>query len=145
MKYILKEANPSGGYSSIMESSPFLIPDDIAIWPDDLDTQNFYDHKGFVILSIKEKPISEAYDIAIEDDSEEIPKVSVVESYSVNQEAYDAYIAEHPDPEPGTDPEPEPPKPDQITLMQAQIDSLSERNDFLEDCIAEMATQVYNY
>ena len=142
MKYILKEANPSGGYSSIMESNPFLVTDELAIWPDELETDTFYKYKGFVILTIEEAPISEAYDILIEDDSEEIPTVAVVSSYSVNQEAYDVYIVEHPDPGPTP---PTPPEPDQITLMQAQIDSLSERNDFLEDCIAEMATQVYNY
>lgn len=42
------------------------------------------------------------------------------------------------------------PKPDPIevlkdenTLLKAQVQALSERNDFIEDCIAEMAGMVY--
>lgn len=30
-------------------------------------------------------------------------------------------------------------------ILTAQVNALSERNEFLEDCIAEMAGQVYNY
>nr|DAF41129.1 MAG TPA: hypothetical protein [Caudoviricetes sp.] len=44
-------------------------------------------------------------------------------------------------------PEPVEPQPTQEekekTLMKAQIKALSERNDFLEDCMAEMASIVY--
>lgn len=44
-------------------------------------------------------------------------------------------------------PEPEEPKPTQEekekTLLKAQIQALSERNDFLEDCVAEIASIVY--
>lgn len=33
---------------------------------------------------------------------------------------------------------------DDMLLQQAQIKAASARQDFLEDCIAEMATQVYS-
>lgn len=55
--------------------------------------------------------------------------------------------------DPLPEPEPEIPAPtaeERITelesdkkLMDAQIQALSDRNDFLEDCIAEMATIIY--
>lgn len=45
------------------------------------------------------------------------------------------------------EPEPVKPQPTQNekekTLIKAQIQALSERNDFLEDCVAEMASIVY--
>lgn len=44
-------------------------------------------------------------------------------------------------PEPG-DPQPNKEEKEK-TLMKAQIQALSERNDFLEDCVAEMASIVY--
>lgn len=34
-------------------------------------------------------------------------------------------------------------QPDEITLLRAQIQALSDRNDFMEDCIAEMAMLIY--
>lgn len=50
-----------------------------------------------------------------------------------------------PDPEP--EPEPEPTETEQLRaenkLLKAQIQAQSDRSDFIEDCIAEMATQVY--
>ena len=48
------------------------------------------------------------------------------------------------------EPKPEDPQPQQPTeeekektLMKAQIKALGDRNDFLEDCVAEMASIVY--
>ncbi len=32
---------------------------------------------------------------------------------------------------------------DEVTLIRAQVQALSDRNDFMEDCIAEMAMLVY--
>lgn len=40
------------------------------------------------------------------------------------------------------DPSPEPIDP--VKLLEAQVQALSDRNDFLEDLIAEMAWQVYS-
>ena len=37
----------------------------------------------------------------------------------------------------------DPEQPDEITLLRAQVQALSERNEFMEDCIAEMAEMVY--
>ena len=46
-------------------------------------------------------------------------------------------------PEPG-EPRPKPTeKEKEKTLMKAQIKALGDRNDFLEDCVAEMASIVY--
>lgn len=42
------------------------------------------------------------------------------------------------------DPLPEEKMPiDETELLKAQVKALSERNDFMEDCIAEMATLIY--
>ncbi len=45
------------------------------------------------------------------------------------------------------EPKPEDPQPTEEekekTLMKAQIKALGDRNDFLEDCVAEMASIVY--
>lgn len=37
----------------------------------------------------------------------------------------------------------EPPKPDRITLLEAQVAALSEQNNFQEELIVELATVVY--
>lgn len=61
----------------------------------------------------------------------------------VDQEALDAYNKDHPDVEPE--------KPTTIEdlkkenkLLKAQVQAQTERSDFIEDCIAEMAGVVYN-
>lgn len=55
-----------------------------------------------------------------------------------------------PEPEPIPEPEPEPTIEDRLTaleqennLLRAQIQAASDQNEFLEDCIAEMAGVVY--
>lgn len=67
----------------------------------------------------------------------------VVTALKVNQEALDAYNKDHPDIEPE--------KPTTIEdlknenkLLKAQLKAQTERSDFIEDCIAEMAGIVYN-
>ncbi len=52
------------------------------------------------------------------------------------QAEMDADYAAKPAPEPTADEK-------EKTLLKAQIQALSERNDFLEDCVAEMASVVY--
>lgn len=66
----------------------------------------------------------------------------VVTALTVNQEALDAYLKEHPDVEPE--------KPVTVEdlqaenkLLRAQVQAQTERSDFIEDCIAEMAGVVY--
>ena len=51
-------------------------------------------------------------------------------------EEMDADYAARPAPKPTADEK-------EKTLLKAQIQALSERNDFLEDCVAEMASVVY--
>ena len=65
-----------------------------------------------------------------------------VTALAVDQEALDAYNAEHP--------EVEPEKPVTVEdlqaenkLLRAQVQAQTERSDFIEDCIAEMAGVVY--
>ena len=68
---------------------------------------------------------------------------NVVTSLIINQDALDAYNKDHPDVEPE--------KPTTIEdlkkenkLLKAQLQAQTERSDFIEDCIAEMAGVVYN-
>lgn len=67
----------------------------------------------------------------------------VVTALVVDQEALDSYNKDHPDVEPE--------KPTTIDdlkkenkLLKAQLQAQTERSDFIEDCIAEMAGVVYN-
>ena len=68
----------------------------------------------------------------------------VVTGLTVDQEALDAYEAEHPDV-----PEPDPPPTvedlqQENKLLRAQLQAQTERSDFIEDVIAEMAGVVYS-
>lgn len=81
--------------------------------PDEL-ISSYIDTKGFCNLTVEN---------------------GVVTALEINQEAYDAYIAEHPDVEPE--------KPVTVESLQQENSQLKERQSFLEDCIAEMASQVY--
>ena len=67
----------------------------------------------------------------------------VVTALTVDQEALDAYNKDHPDVEPE--------KPTTIEdleqenkLLKAQLKAQTDRSDFIEDCIAEMAGVFYN-
>lgn len=67
----------------------------------------------------------------------------VVTALTVDKEALDAYNKDHPDVTPE--------KPTTIEdleqenkLLKAQLKAQTERSDFIEDCIAEMAGVVYN-
>ena len=65
--------------------------------------------------------------------------VQLLDSYTVSertQEEMDADYAARPAPEPTAEEK-------EKTLLKAQIQALSDRNDFLEDCVAEMASVVY--
>lgn len=59
----------------------------------------------------------------------------VVTALEINQKAYDMYVADHPDVEPE--------EPVTVESLQQENEQLKERQAFLEDCIAEMASQVY--
>ena len=97
-----------------------IFPNSVSL-PDAL-LMDYINTKGFCVLTIQD---------------------NVVTSLEVNQEALDAYIKEHPDVEPE--------KPTTIDdlkqenkLLKAQLKAQTDRSDFIEDCIAEMAGVVYN-
>ena len=73
MKIIQKNPNPSGAYPGIQEGTT-TIYDGFALWPDDLNTDIFYAHNGFVVLAI-----------------ENVDGVDMVASYSPNVEAWEMW------------------------------------------------------
>ena len=88
MNIIFKEPYENGGYSNMQTwevSAP--IPETHALWPDTLDTDDYYAYNGFVVLTI-----------------ETIDGVDTVTAYEPNVEAWEAWKASLPDPEP---PEPQ--------------------------------------
>ena len=88
MNIIFKEPYENGGYSNMQTwdvSAP--IPETHALWPDTLDTADFYNCNGFVVLTV-----------------ETIDGVDTVTAYEPNVEAWEAWKASLPDPEP---PEPQ--------------------------------------
>ena len=113
--YYINTQGPNHGNPT---STPF--PNSVSI-PDTL-LMDYINSKGFCTLTI-------------EDDT--------VIALVVDQEALDAYNKDHPDVTPE--------KPTTIEdleqenkLLKAQLKAQTERSDFIEDCIAEMAGVVYN-
>lgn len=109
--------NPTGPNLGNPMGQPF--PGCVAL-PDEL-LSAYLDTMGFCTLAVED---------------------NVVTAVTVNQEALDAYNAEHPDVEPE--------KPVTVEdlqaenkLLRAQVQAQTERSDFIEDCIAEMASVVY--
>ena len=88
MKIIQKAPNPSGAYPGIQESNMQNVPKVMALWPENLDTGDFYEHNGFVSLTL-----------------EEIEGISVVTGYVPNIEAWEMWKASLPPS--GSEPEPE--------------------------------------
>lgn len=83
MNIIFKEPNENGGYSNMQSWDNLPIPETHALWPDTLDTADFYNYNGFVVLTI-----------------ETIDGVDTVVSYVPNVEAWEAWKASLPEPEP---------------------------------------------
>ena len=73
------EARPNGGRPNIQSWSKPTPPEGFVLIPDDMDVQAFYDYRGFV---------------NIEHDGVYLTKIEG------NQEAFDEYIKEYPDPDP---------------------------------------------
>ena len=112
--YYINTQGPNHGNPT---SSPF--PNSVSL-PDTL-LMDYIGCKGFCTLTIVD---------------------GAVTALAVDQEALDAYNAEHP--------EVEPEKPVTMEdlqaenkLLRAQVQAQTERSDFIEDCIAEMAESVY--
>ena len=89
MKVIRTTPNPSGAYPGIQEGAfGAPLPEGLALWPEELDTETFYSYNGFVDLLIDEED-----------------GILTVISCAPNVEAWERWTAEHPDPEPGPEPE----------------------------------------
>ncbi|MCI8525600.1 MAG: hypothetical protein HFF17_06685 [Oscillospiraceae bacterium] len=54
MKIIQQQPNPSGAYPPIQEGSFSAVPPGMALWPDDLPAEAFYEAQGFVRLTVEE-------------------------------------------------------------------------------------------
>jgi len=54
MKIIQQQPNPSGAYPPIQEGSFSAVPAGMALWPEDLSTEAFYEARGFVQLTVEE-------------------------------------------------------------------------------------------
>lgn len=85
MKIIPAAPNPSGAYPPIQDGNISAVPEGMAIWPDSLDTADFYAHNGFVTLTV-----------------EQVDGVPTVISYAPDMEAWEGWRASLP-----TEPEPE--------------------------------------
>ena len=76
----MMKTNVSGtAYYNPQKWGVYEVPDGFAVIPDDLDMSDFIAYKGFV-------------DLTIED--------GIVTAITPNQEAYDTWMAEHPEPDP---------------------------------------------
>ena len=71
--------NPSGAYPGPQSWELPDLPDGYAWLPDDLDLTEFIQYKGFVTLTIEDGTVTDI---------------------TPNQAAYDAWMAEHPEPDP---------------------------------------------
>lgn len=79
MQIVPKGPGASGAYPPLQEWAGITPPEGFAGWPAGLDTKDFYDHNGFVVLHIVR---------------------GIVESYTVNEEAWKAWQEAQPEPEP---------------------------------------------
>lgn len=96
MKIIYKEPNPSGAYPPIQEGSCSRVPAGMAQWPEELETETFYQYNGFVTLELDGDRVA---------------------SYEPDVAAWEAWRASlPPDPEP---PEPEPTPEDAVWTAMA--------------------------
>lgn len=85
MRIVPKEPSESGAYPPLQEWARITPPEGFVGWPDKLDTKDFYDHNGFVVLHIVR---------------------GMVESYTINEEAWKAWQETQPEPEPKPEPTP---------------------------------------
>lgn len=84
MKIIPTTPNPSGAYPPIQDGNLSAVPEGMAVWPDTLDTADFFAHNGFVTLTV-----------------EQVGGVPTVISYAPDMEAWEDWLVSLP-------PEPEP-------------------------------------
>ncbi|MBR4929346.1 MAG: hypothetical protein IKZ00_00935 [Bacteroidaceae bacterium] len=108
MTIILKTPLENGGYSSPQSWSAANIPTSHAVIPGSVDMTDFYEYNGFVVLTI-----------------EQVEGVDTVTGYTPNVEAWEAWKAEQPEPEP------EPP------TMEERIAALEEENAAMHEQLAQ--------
>ena len=102
MQFIRKESNPSGSYPSIQNSGK-TIPEGCALWPDSLDTTEFFSYNGFVTLTI-----------------ENIDGIDTVIGYNPNVEAWEGWKNSLPVEEPVTTPA-APTIEERVSAMEDQL------------------------
>mgnify|MGYP004508107713 CR=1 FL=1 len=112
--YYINTQGPNHGNPT---STPF--PNSIAL-PDDL-LMDYINTKGFCTITVQD---------------------GAVTALEVDQEALDAYNETHPEVEPETPVTIEDLQAEN-KLLKAQVQAQTDRADFIEDCIAEMAGVVY--
>lgn len=120
MYYINKTPNENGNYGNPRMQ---WFQDCLAL-PDDL-LSDYLAAKGFVT-------ITEGTD----------EQEGIITALSTAQEMLDTYNTDHPE----TEPEKETTVADleeENKLLKAQVQAQTERSDFIEDCIAEMAGVIY--
>lgn len=74
MTIILKTPNSNGGYPPMQSWSKPTPPDGYAVWPDTLDTDDYYSYNGFVTPTV-----------------EPVEGVDTVTGYTPNVEAWEAW------------------------------------------------------
>lgn len=89
------------------------------------------DEKGLIISSTRERILKDQIEVEMTDESE-----------TLNYKYVDGELVEL-TPEEKSEYYPDQPNISDIELLKAQIQAISERNDFIEDCIAEMTMEVY--
>lgn len=89
------------------------------------------DEKGCIISSTRERILKEQIEVEMTGESE-----------TLNYKYVDGELVEL-TPEEKSEYYPEQSNISDIELLKAQIQVISDRNDFIENCIAEMAMEVY--
>lgn len=89
------------------------------------------DEKGCIISSTRERILKEQIEVEMTDESE-----------TLNYKYVDGELVEL-TPEEKSEYYPEQSNISDIELLKAKIQAISDRNDFIEDCIAEMTMEVY--
>lgn len=98
MKIIPAAPNPSGAYPPIQDGNFSVVPEGMAVWPDSLDTADFYAHNGFVTLTV-----------------EQVDGVPTVISYAPDMEAWEDWLVSLP-----PEPEPEPTTEERLDTLEAE-------------------------
>lgn len=98
MKIIPAAPNPSGAYPPIQNGNYSAVPEGMALWPDSLDTADFYSHNGFVALTV-----------------EQVDGVPTVISYTPNVEVWEDWLASLP-----PEPEPDLTTEDRLDALEAE-------------------------